>query len=996
MKKKFCRPAGIAIAFLLPGMYFSVHAQTRALTGIVNDGTTPLSGVTVAQDGSDQMTTTNSSGGFTLQLTGTNPVVVFRHPEYQEQKVVVGDRTTLVVSLTHKEKTIQEVILNAGYYDVKARESTGSIAKVTAKEIENQPVNNVLSAVQGRMAGVSITQGGGTAGGGIDIQIRGQNSLRREGNMPLYVIDGVPLGAPVSSQYSTLILPLQSINPLNAINPDDIESIEILKDADATAIYGSQGANGVILVTTKKGKTGKMSLTVNSSLALAQPLIGLKMMNTSQYLRMRKAAYVNDGIQTYPATAYDVNGAWSQSTDTDWLRTFIGNTAETTDTRVSASGGNQLTQFAVSAAHNKQSTVFAKDFSYTNNTFSSKFSHRSENSRWRLSLTNLLSQQTNNVINEDITNKATLLAPNAPKLYHPDGSVNWENSTFTNPASGYNASYHNENLQHITSLNSDVELLKGVVFRLNAGLTQFRFEEWSLRPNTIYNPAYITGQSSFYSSASTSSQSQLAYTVEPQLNWTLKKNLHDFTFLAGSTLRGETNKREALTGSAFESNAFIQNIAAAQTKTIVEQTKTEYRYTGFFGRLNYQYDGKYIINLTGRRDGSSRFGPNKRFANFGAVGAAWLFSSENFFKNLSWLNYGKLRASYGTAGSDNIGDYQYLNSYSVTAQGYNGVTALDPSRLYNPDYSWEKTTKIEAALEAGILKDRINFTASWYQNRSSNQLVGYQLPATTGFSSVIANLPATVENTGFELQIAAVPLARPNLRWESSMNISFPRNRLLSFPGLEGSTYANKYVVGQPLTLVKLYQLEGINSATGLYQFTDFNGDGKITAPDDNRIFAHIGVQWFGGWSNRIQAGRFEASLLLQAVKQDSYNYNSSMPLPGGMFNQPVEVLNVWSPTNPNGAYMPYGTGTAAQNIAQNNFRSSTAVVSDASFIRLKNIQLTYKIPLRSNLIREARVYAQGQNVLTWTRYFGMDPEFTVKGYLPQLRTFSLGTQFNF
>ncbi|WP_447951121.1 SusC/RagA family TonB-linked outer membrane protein [Chryseobacterium koreense] len=975
----------------------SLLSAQNTVTGQVQQNGAPISDVYVSQEGTDTETKTDRNGNYQIRTEGADPVLLFRHPDYAEEKTKVNHRKQINISLSERMNRIEEVVLNAGYYKVKERESTGSISKVTAKDIENQPVNNVLSAVQGRMAGVQITQGGGTAGGGFDVQIRGQNSLRREGNYPLYVIDGVPLESGISSRYSTTVLPLRSINPLNSINPNDIQSLEILKDADATAIYGSRGANGVILVTTKSGRAGKISASVNTSYALSQAINGLKMMNTDQYIAMRKAAYANDGISNYPATAYDINGTWNQHSDTDWLKKLIGNTASSSDIRLSVAGGGQGTQFSINAGHNEQTTVFAKDFTYTSNTFASQLTHRSDNKKFSLSLSNMLSQQKNNVINEDVTTRATLLAPDAPQLFKADGGINWENNTFSNPVASYNATYLNENIQQITNLHTQLEVIPNFIFKLNAGLTYFTFEEWSLRPNTIYNPAYVTGQSSFYSSASKSNHDQLSYLIEPQTNWDYRKGKHKLALLIGASLQTSINKREAMTGSAFESNAFIQNLGAAQTKTIVDQTKTEYKYAGFFGRINYQFDNKYIINLTARRDGSSRFGNNKKYANFGAVGLAWLFYEEDFLKDLKWLSYGKLRTSYGTAGSDNIGDYQYMNTYTVSTQGYNGITALEASKLYNPDYSWEKTTKLEAAIEAGFFNNRLNFVASYYQNRSSNQLVGYQLPALTGFSSVIANLEATVENKGLELELNGTPVSNNNFTWDSSFNISFPDNKLLSFPGLAGSTYANKFVVGEPTTIIKLYQLEGINPSTGLYQFTDFNGDGKISSPDDNRIIENIGVKFFGGWSNRFKYKDLEISFLLQGAKQRNLNYNSSMPLPGGMFNQPVEVLDVWSPANSSGTYMPYSTGSVGnQNEAQNNFRNSTATVSDASYIRLKNVQVTYNIPTTTKLLKEVKVYVQAQNLFTWTKYFGMDPEFIVQGYLPPLKTIVLGTQFNF
>lgn len=971
--------------------------QMRVVTGTVTAQQKPIQGASVFQQGTATVATTNASGQYQLSISGKDPVVVIRHQDYPERRLQVGEKAVVDAELSPKENQIEEVVLNAGYYKVKEKESTGSIARVTAKDIENQPVNNVLSAIQGRMAGVSIVQGGGTAGGGFDVQIRGQNSLRREGNIPLYVIDGVPLGAAISSQYSTQVLPMLNINPLNAINPNDIESIEILKDADATAIYGSRGANGVILVTTRNGKLGKARFSLNTSFGVSRALIGLQMMNSQQYLNMRRQAYQNDGINSYPATAYDVNGTWSPDSYTDWLKKLIGNTATTSDIRLSVNGGSKGTQFIISTGHNEQTTVFDKNFKYVTNSLSSQLSHRSEDKRFNISLSNMLSQQKNNVLNEDVTNKATLLSPNAPALYKPDGSINWENNTFVNPMAGFNATYQNENLQQITNLTTQLELVPNITLKLNAGLTHNSFEEWSLRPNTIYNPAYVTGQSSFYSAASKSSHSQLSYILEPQINWDYKKERHAFSILVGSSLQNETNKREAITGSGFESNAFINNLAAAQTKNIVDQSETEYRYAGFFARVNYQLDNKYFVNITGRRDGSSRFGTNRKFANFGAVGAAWLFSKERGLKDLSWLSFGKLRASLGTAGSDNIGDYQYLNTYIVSAQGYNGVNGLDPSRLFNPDYSWEKTQKMEVALETSFLNNRLNMTASYYRNRSSNQLVGYQLPATTGFASVLANLAATIENKGFELEVSTTPVKGIEFKWESSFNISIPKNKLLSFPGLDGSTYATKYVIGEPTSIIKLYQLEGIDPATGLYQFTDFNGDGKISSPDDNRVIENIGVRYFGGWSNTITFKNWNIAFLFQGVKQRNLNYNTSLPLPGGLFNQPVEVLDVWSPSNPNGTYMPYSTGVLNnQNTAQTNFRSSTATISDASFIRLKNVQIAYKIPFDGSIVKDAIIYVQGQNMLTITKYFGMDPEFTARGYLPPLKTVSLGTQFNF
>jgi TonB-linked SusC/RagA family outer membrane protein len=902
-------------------------------------------------------------------------------------------------TIAKRETKIEEVILNAGYYAVKDKERTGSIAKVTSKNIENQPVTNVLSTIQGRMSGVNITQSTGIPGGGFDIQIRGRNSLRNlsnseiDGNQPLYVIDGVPIASEISSKYSGVILPGAKISPLNSINPNDIESIEILKDADATAIYGSRGANGVILITTKKGKSGRLGLNFNTSYGLSSVLSNLKMMNTEQYIAMRKQAFANSGVSTYPATAYDINGIWDQSRFTDWKKTLIGNSASFSSTQLSLNGGNNNTKFLLSLGHNEQTTVFGRDFKYISNNITSNISHNSSDNKFNLNLSNIFSFQKNNVVRADITRQSYTLSPNAPALFNADGTINWENNTFSNPVAPYNSTYSNDTKQFLSNLNVQYELFKDLRMKLNAGFNYNTFDEVALQPNTMYNPALAVGSSSAYSKSAKNTQNTFSFILEPQLNYSIKIDEHAFDFLVGGTFQKQSLQQGAIEGTGFESNSFINNIGAAQTKTIFDQIDTDYKYAAIFGRINYKYKDRYILNITGRRDGSSRFGPNNKFANFGAIGAAWIFTKEDFMKKAGWLSFGKLRGSFGTAGSDNIGDYQYINTYTVSSLIYNSTTGLLPSRLFNPDFSWEKTTKLETAIELGFLKNKINLTASFYRNRSTNQLVGYQLPSITGFPTVLANLDATVENTGWEFDLNLRPVSNSNLKWESNLNLSIPKNKLISFPGLEGSTYANQYVIGQPTSIIKVYQLEGINPQTGLYQFTDFNKDGKITSPEDNQVIEKIGVQYFGGWNNTISYKNWDLSFLIQFVSQRNKNYNNIMPIPGGMTNQPIEVLDVWSPQNPNGFYMPYRSGSSP---AQAQFQNSTASVSDASYIRLKNLQLGFRIPLETTVISNAKIYFQGQNLITWTKYFGVDPEFLFMGYLPPLRTYSLGFQFNF
>lgn len=999
MKKSYHAIGSMGCILVLSMVCGSLRAQTRTITGTVTAQQKPIQGASVFQQGTATVATTNASGQYQLSISGKDAVVVIRHQDYPERRLQVGEKAVVDAELSPKENQIEEVVLNAGYYKVKEKESTGSIARVTAKDIENQPVNNVLSAIQGRMTGVNITQNGGTPGGGYQIEIRGRNSLRTrsnsgiDGNQPLYVVDGVIIGSEIETRYAGTALPNGNINPLNSINPNDIENLEILKDADATAIYGSRGANGVVLITTKKGKSGKIGLSFSSNYGLSKAIMNLKMMNTEQYLTMRRQAYVNSGVTTYPSNAYDVNGTWAQDSYHNWPEELLGNIAMISDFHTSLNGGSEQTKFLISLGHSEQTTPFGRGFRYVTNIFSNNLSHRSKDNNFEINVSNIFSLLKNNVVNSDITLQAHLLTPNAPDLYNSDGSINRANGTFTNPIAAFKSNYINDSKQLITNISTSYELLKNIKVKLNGGINYQNFEEWSFLPNTMYNPTSTNGLSSATSKVNKYNQSRFSFLLEPQVTWEFNSSKHHLNILVGSTIQKDIRTSGSMSGTGFESNVFISNIAAAKTKTIGDQLTIEYRYAAAFGRINYQYDNKYIVNITGRRDGSSRFGPNNRFANFGAVGAAWIFTKENWMKELSWLSSGKVRGSYGLTGSDNIGDYQYNDTYTVSTLIYNGVTGLTPSRLFNPDYSWEKTKKLETSLELGFLKDRINITAAWYRNRSSNQLVGYQLPAITGFTSVLANLSAEVENTGLELELNADPLKEGAVKWETSFNISFPKNKLMSFPGIEGSTYSNTYIIGMPITIVQLYNLEGIDPKTGKYIFTDYNGDGKISSPEDNKMVENLGVKYFGGWSNRLNYKNWELSFLFQFVKQRNRNYNYSIPSPGLMNNLPVEALNVWSVENPTGLYMPYASTV---NSLHSTFQNSSASVSDASYIRLKNIQLGYNIPIRDTFFKTARIYVQGQNLITLTKYFGYDPEYPLASFLPPLKTYSFGIQCNF
>lgn len=969
----------------------------QTISGTVSDGSGPLPGVTVLVKGTRRSVVTDTDGKFSI-VASPSEVLIFSFIGYKDVEVIVGNQNTLNIILEDAASNLEELTINAGYYTVTKRESTGNISRVTAKDIGKQPLSNPLAALQGRMPGVNITQASGVPGSNFNIQIRGTNSLRADGNTPLYVVDGIPFGGESlgSSLASGGILPGTGLSPLNSINPADIQSIEILKDADATSIYGSRGANGVVLITTKKAKEGKSSFTINSYTGAGTITRKMDLMNTSQYLAMREQALANDGITELPFYAYDVNGTWDRNRYTDWQKELIGGTSTINSTQIGVSGGNRQTRYLVNATHYKETTVFPGDFSYNKTTVNFNVGHTSEDNKFEIALSGNYTADKNNLAGNDLTRQAYTLAPNAPALYLQDGSLNWEGSTWTNPLSVLRERYLALNNNLIANGSITYRPLKGLEIRANLGYTDARLQESRKSPSSMYDPAY--GFGSEVSTLFQNTASSKSWNFEPQISYESSLFGGTLKALLGTTFQSRSRIQSSVYGTGFLSDELISNIAAASIVTVMPSNNSEYRYNAAFARLNYSYNGTYFLNLTGRRDGSSRFGPGKRFANFGAIGAAWVFRQNSAPENfLPWLSFGKLRASYGTTGSDMIGDYQFLNTYLLSQYQYQGSIGLEPSRLFNPAFSWETNKKAEAAIDLGLFKDRFTLSVAHYRNRSSNQLVGIPLPGTTGFSSISANLGATVENTGWEFELGGKPFTGNDFNWNVSLNLTIPNNKLIAFPGLEGSTYAQQYIIGQAVDIRKVYHYTGINPQTGVYEFEDYDGDGNITANGDREKTVRVTPTIFGGLQNSLSYKNWQIDFLFQFAKQKGSNYNYLGTLPGTASNLPAEFTNVWQQPGDTGVAQPYTTGSNADRTqAFYRFMASDAAYSDASYIRLKNLSISYTIPQKWLGGMNCRVYTQGQNLLTITNFKGPDPENQSTGLLPPLRVVSIGAEINF
>jgi TonB-dependent starch-binding outer membrane protein SusC len=956
------------------------------VSGLVTENSSgePMAGVNIIIKGSAIGTTSDKEGRFSIEVS-ENDILIFSFIGYQTQEIKVDKQTTISVILIEDATSLQEVTVNAGYWQVDKKEGTGNIYKVTNEQIQRQPVTNPLQALQGRVPGVVITQNTGITGGSMNISIRGQNSLRADGNFPLYVIDGVPIDSRPIDSYSLILS--KGFDPLNTINPDNIESIEILKDADATSIYGSRGANGVVLITTKSSKQGQTSLDVAYYGGGGKTTRQYNLLNTEEYLTMRQEAFSNDGATPGSADP-DINGTWDSDKYTNWQESLFGGTASIHDVQSSLSGGNQTTSFRLGGAFRKETTVFPGDFGYHRATGNLSLNHNSENQRLSISFNLNYGSDKNSLFNRNPVFDALTLAPNAP-IYHNNGELDWRgySTVQKNPFSYLKVSHVTTTTNFIANTNISYQLIGGLKIKSSFGFTDTNTNELINTPKASMDPNnQVDSQSNF------GDRRSLTWIAEPQLSFEKDWDDHHVNVLVGTTWQNVNTDFQWIQASGFLSDGLLGNINAATTVVSQRDDEILYRYNALFGRIGYNWKQKYFINLTARRDGSSRFGPDRQFANFGAAGIAWIFSKESFIADgLSALSFGKIRVSYGTSGSDQIGDYGFLSTYSASAFSYQNGRILLPTGLSNADYAWEVNRKIEAAIDLGVAEDRILISACYYRNQSSNQLVGYQLPAITGFTSVLANLSAKVENSGWEFELTTLNINKTNLTWRTAINLTVPKNELLEFPNIESSTYANTYVVGEPLSIRKVYHFEGLNQTTGLYQFTDVDGNGSFTTADRQTVI-NLSRRYYGGIDNTITFKGIELNFFFEYVNQNTLGYLSNFPnAPGTMSNQPSSVLDRWKG---NGEETNVQKFTRTNSSSYQYLTESDFNQENSSFVRLKTLSLTYSFPtaiVSKAKLKGGAIFLRGQNLFTITDFEGLDPENAGNTQLPQLRVITAG-----
>ncbi|WP_214072616.1 SusC/RagA family TonB-linked outer membrane protein [Mucilaginibacter sp. dw_454] len=983
-----------------------------AVTGKVTDEQgNPMIGVTIKIKDTQQATATDKNGVYSITVPNDNTVIVFSFIGFESQELRARDISSgSTIMLKATATNLHEVYINKGPYTEKEELSTSSTSRVTAKEIEQQPVTNILQALEGRVPGLQITQLNGQPGGGFTVQIRGQNSIR-QGNNPYYIIDGVPFDSTLpttSSGNGLLNNSLDKGNPLNFINPYDIESVEVLKDADATAIYGSRGANGVILIKTKSGKAGPMRADVTFNSGFSSQARSLPVMNTQQYIMMRQEAFKNDGALPV-SSDHDINGDWDMNSYTNWQKVLTQNPAPYLNAQASVSGGNTNTQYIASTDYYRQSTPFptqiAGDGADQKASFHLGLNTTSSDQKLKITFNGSYVSDKNTVQSADLSG-SRLLPPNAPEIFNSNGTLNWaplipgQAGTWTNPYAGLYVGYKGNTSSLVAHTVLSYQILKNLTVSTSIGYTNTQTDEVQTTPTISMDPGTnpTSGSSKFNEINSHS------FNIEPQINYNLNIKNGRLNTLLGGTFQSNNAFVNQLNSSNFSSDAVLANPQAAGTTTIGSNA-TQYKYESVYVRLGYTLEDKYLINLTARRDGSSRFGPASQFGNFGSIGAGWVFGKEKFIEdNFPILSFGKIRGSYAVTGSDQIPDYSFIELYSITGSPYNGVKGTYPSGILNPSLAWEIDKKLDGGIELGFFNNRINISASFYRNRSNNQLLPTPLPSVTGFGTINSNLPASVENTGQEYVLQTINIKSGSFNWQSSFNITLNRNKLISFPGLSTSTYSSQLVIGEPLTVIKAFKMIGVNPATGLYQFE--NASGQLTYNPNSAVdkisYINTNPQFFGGFGNTFDYKGFSLNFLFQFVKQTGKNLFSGSIMPGKFgSNQPLDFLNHWEKPGDQAKYELYTQSQSGSNQAYRDFiyaQQSDFSYSDASFIRLKTLHFSWTLPLQLDKalhFQSGQLFIEGQNLLTFTNYIGIDPE-TQAFTLPPMRIFTLGFDVRF
>ena len=967
----------------------AVFAQTGSITGKITDAKTgdTVPGANVLLVEISRGAATNTNGQYTIENvpvgTYTLRVSFVGYTTYEKQvQITAGQTLTQNVSLKSGALGLDEVVVT-GYGSQTKRELTGSISQVSSEDIENVPVQNTESLLQGSAPGVTVTTTSGNPGGAFQVKIRGNGSINAT-SQPLYIVDGVQISFSQTSN-------LTSQSPLNSINPSDIKSIEVLKDASAAAIYGSQAANGVVIITTKSGSQGKTQVSVNVERGATEATDRVSYLTTDQYLQyMGEARHFETGqsidaakdvYKNFFANTWGTPGRDGNLANTNW-QDYIFRRGVSQKYDVSVSGGNEKTQFYTSGAlEHTDGHIFNSKFDRLN--LRTNIDHQVSDA-FNLGLNVNLSKQDQFGICQDgnyvncppsqamFQNPMTFPKYNdgeyAPSVFGP---IAWNPAVIRDEV--------DRNVQTIA-----------VIGNIDA---TYQFADWiSLKSTLGFDYRNVEDERYETPVADPSAGGSLAYDYRNVYNFNVNAVLnmqrtfaqvHNVSGLIGTEYRRNYWTRVGTTGQGFP-GSFFKVLNASSDPTEASGTNSEFRIGSYFANLKYNYDQRYYLAFTGRYDGHSRFGANKRWGFFPSISGAWRVSEEDFF-NIDFISDLKLRAGYGTTGNAAIGDFAARGLYS--AQGsYNGQTALAPTQLANADLSWEEAKEINLGMDYEILDGRISGSLDVYRRDNDNLLLNRELPSESGYTSITENV-GTIRNEGIEIAINSVNLSMGDFNWSTRFNVSFQRNKVISLGQndvLNENDAFQEIRVGKTIGVIQVPDFAGVNPADGRPMWYD--KDGNITyQPNftEDSHYYHDGLaNTNGGFGNTLSYKGLRLDVFFQfsfgkwAFANTDWYFTRT---PDFFSNLSARLQHRWEQPG-DVTYVPRAATGGSSYQETSNYRTTlgTHSIYNASYIRLKTVKLSYSLPssITEKLhISGIRFYATGRNLYTWTAWPFYDPE---------------------
>jgi TonB-dependent starch-binding outer membrane protein SusC len=976
-----------------------VNSPENTIRGLVRDDKgLPLAGVSVSLEGTSYGTVTDNNGNFVLPIPSsiTSGKILFSFIDFEQREYPFSGLEKIDISLRKNNAQLSDIVV-VGYGTAKRKDLTGSVSSIRAKDIIEQPVAGIDQALQGSAAGVDVTSGSGAPGGSVSVKIRGIGTVGY--SEPLYVVDGVPFINSVENS---------NVNILNTLNPNDIENIDILKDASATAIYGARGANGVVIITTKRGRAGKTIVNFDAYGGFQQVANKVKLLNASQFAQLDNEILINGGGLTDPGLSLnpDYSNPSSLGTGTNWLNELF-RTAPIQSYNVSASGGNEKNQYAISAGFFDQDGVIINSDFKRYSVRLNLDSKLSESFKIGTSLS--LSHTTQNaVMTDDDANPGSGLIylainqlPNLPVYREgtyagPEGPIRWVGDK-SNPVGRANViEDHEDRSRLLGNVFADWKIVKGLTFRTNWGLDAL------YETSTNFEPEYTWGSITHSpASLAQSSADNLIWLSENTFTYhTNIKDDHELTILAGMTAQSSNAQTLMASDNSYPYNT-LRSLNAGSGTYGASSATYDWSLLSYLARVNYIFKDKYLITGTIRADGSSRFGPENKYGVFPSGSVAWRISKESFMQPVSFISDMKIRASYGLTGNQEIGLYDYARllatqNYAFGNEIYPGVGA---TTLPNPAVEWESVKQLDIGMDVAFFKNRMQFTADYFDKETNGMLLQVPIPLSSGYVSAAAVNAGTVDNKGVELTLSGQVISGKDFEWNSSFNITFIKNEVISLAGgspipgagINFNQTISLTAVGHSIGEFYGYVTEGIfqsqadiakhatqqpGTAPGDIAFKDLNHDGVIDDNDRTYIGNPI-PQFTAGFKNTFRYSNFDLNLLITGVYGNKlYNgnrvYDEQM---SGAFNQSVSTLNRWqSPSSPGNGTMP----RAVWDDPNTNARTSDRYVENGSYLRVRNLTIGYKLPAKTISkfkLQQFRIYAGVQNLLTITKYQGFDPE---------------------